>query len=918
MAETKSTKKDQPMLDPIAYRSDYPEENIIWATPATKEVTEKYIGEGTNNVYHPYNKNLTIDQLDTNYQYGQPAKDINAIDDSYITRRNDMIASALYNEWKVWYNDVVSFLQWQRNWYNSTEEDRATTTANVWNRLGQISAGNPKEENKEADTSRMESDLNKDTSGVIYGKTTADSGNPEKGIQTSSDANSAFKIMDEARIANVKSLLSMSTDAIATSIWLWDSTADSQAMVDYQSYYPELWAAVKAKIEQLKWQKAVNDITNWSADYATADIESKEKQTENDKKNKAESVATSSEEADSIIRDLNQDLSNNPSATTAEDTMARLTDEMNKLKTRLKNLNKEAHEVFKWDASDQLVKAYINNRTQEINDRLKELQYDYDSAYQRNRDAIDDAWKWREYWLKQDQLEMQKSQQSFNEWYQRQTLAKSSVVKDDNWVYWQINMNEDGTVYYTKVDQVQNYSNSWMKGKWLKNNNPWNIKDDTFWNVIWHDDSWFAIFATPEDWFDALVEKIKYNQTNPNSRYYWTTIREYFKIYAPSEDWNNPNSYAQSVAKALWVSVDTPISKLDPVEFAKVIANHDSGYNYSTYGQFRKWWANIDLNDIEVPDSVYVQNNWYMEWKVDPNSDEWKQLAQEYRESKAKELWYNISDTWELVPDADWKGTAAYKVISSDWVTPISFRQRIYNLVPATLKNNETELSNLYEIAKQLYEADYSADEASMVFYWLDPRDDTTWLLKPLVYLARTSWRKLWDDFYWNLWSLLESWNSKQAIRLVENTVLSDKEKEVEQKASSIVSKAQSLEVLLQNAESLVWPIDKPLNKLVEDWLWNEDYARLAADIDYVYWQLRNELLWANITEWEQEIYTNMFPKMEDKVSTIKEKLKSTKKAYLKDVNAIRKMYDLPTVNQYTLVDYGLRAELYKQLEANA
>jgi hypothetical protein len=35
------------------------------------------------------------------------------------------------------------------------------------------------------------------------------------------------------------------------------------------------------------------------------------------------------------------------------------------------------------------------------------------------------------------------------------------------------------------------------------------------------------------------------------------------------------------------VSVDTPISKLDPTKFASVIAKHDSGYDYSTYGNFR-------------------------------------------------------------------------------------------------------------------------------------------------------------------------------------------------------------------------------------------------------------------------------------------------------------------------------------------
>ena len=134
-----------------------------------------------------------------------------------------------------------------------------------------------------------------------------------------------------------------------------------------------------------------------------------------------------------------------------------------------------------------------------------------------------------------------------------------------------------------------------MKWKALHNNNPGNITDTTFWNVIWKDASWFAQFATPEDGFDALAEKIKYNQTNPNSGYYWMTILQYFNRYAPKFDrnWNptgnDPDGYAKSVADNLWVSVNTKIADLDTLEFAKQIAHHECGYDYSTYGKFRAW-----------------------------------------------------------------------------------------------------------------------------------------------------------------------------------------------------------------------------------------------------------------------------------------------------------------------------------------
>ena len=132
------------------------------------------------------------------------------------------------------------------------------------------------------------------------------------------------------------------------------------------------------------------------------------------------------------------------------------------------------------------------------------------------------------------------------------------------------------------------YEWSWMKGAWLRNNNPWNIKDTWFWNVLWTDDRWFAIFSCPEDWFDALVEKIE------NIQRWWSkvyspnmTLYDFFSKYAPSSDNNNPKAYAESVAKQLWTNASAKVSSVDATKFAAAIAKHDSWYNYSTYWQYR-------------------------------------------------------------------------------------------------------------------------------------------------------------------------------------------------------------------------------------------------------------------------------------------------------------------------------------------
>jgi hypothetical protein len=54
------------------------------------------------------------------------------------------------------------------------------------------------------------------------------------------------------------------------------------------------------------------------------------------------------------------------------------------------------------------------------------------------------------------------------------------------------------------------------------------------------------------------------------------TIEQYISRYAPSSDGNNPKEYAQRVASALGVSVNTKVSSLDTIQFAAQIAKNDS------------------------------------------------------------------------------------------------------------------------------------------------------------------------------------------------------------------------------------------------------------------------------------------------------------------------------------------------------
>ena len=866
-------------------------------------MNEKYTGEWVSNTYIDYNPNLKTSDLDPNYYYWEAARQQNRKEAGYIARRNDNIASALYNEGLTSKEDVANWLSQQREWMNSTEADRANTIESVWKRIWQIK---PKDEINDPEEI-PEMNLNDDFSGELYWKVTANDWQP---VKTLSDANSVYAKMNEARRENYTALSMMKAEDIATSIRSGTIPYGNQAYRDLQQFNPEKYQAVQEALKKQNWQEAVNAISKWDTSYTDKEVGAKNTTLETSKVTMAQSVSSSWEEAGQIVEDINSAMEWNVAASSAEQTMANIQSEMSKLNTRLKNLRSEANSAFKWDVPQYIVNAYIANRTQEINDRLTELKYDYNAAYERYQTELSNMWKQKEYDLQLQQLQMQKDQMDFNQWYQKQQLAKSNIVTDSNGKAWQLKTGADGSVYYEEITQVQQYAASGMKRKGLKNNNPWNIKDTTFGNVIGTDESWFARFATPEDWFDALVAKIQFNQTNPNSRYYGKTLREYFRIYAPSSDGNNPDAYAQSVAKQLWVSVDTPISQVDPVKLAAAIAKHDSGYDYSTYWQFRTgttWTsgtgANFNIDDIEIPWSIFEDDTLWM--TIDPKSDEWLKRIMEYLAPY-------------VVQNVDVNNTSYSQwPLSDDWITPIAYRQRIYQLVPWQLKNNVAELENLYNTARALYQAGYTADQAALTFYWLDLKNDQTWMMQTLVDIARSAWVNLSDEFYGNLGSFTERWLNWYAISMIENEIIPNEQRKEISKYEWMLRKIQNVRDALNNMEKkATWPISWRLSELKNKWFKSDsDYQEVVTAIDIAFSQLRNSLLWSAITESEKTLYSNLFPEKTDFYDNILIKLQQSEDWLITDINAIRNAYWLPSVNLEQQLNPSLRYVLYKSMQ---
>lgn len=221
----------------------------------------------------------------------------------------------------------------------------------------------------------------------------------------------------------------------------------------------------------------------------------------------------------------------------------------------------------------------------------------------------------------------------------------------------------------------------------VRNFNPGNITDLWFWGkrVEWER---FTVFNSPMEWFNALLQKVQYNQTNPASDYYGMNLLQYFAKYAPASDGNDPVSYANTVAWWLKVSPNTKISELDPVKFASAIARKENNSSYQML---------LDLWIITPERTLWTSPQWLMPWAwgawawtqlspeamgiIDwiakltdlPSADRTRVLA-EIKTSWQQILTQKVVNQSKLVIDkiqqiknSDWYKQAVWRTISKRW-----------------------------------------------------------------------------------------------------------------------------------------------------------------------------------------------------------------------------------------------------------
>jgi hypothetical protein len=113
------------------------------------------------------------------------------------------------------------------------------------------------------------------------------------------------------------------------------------------------------------------------------------------------------------------------------------------------------------------------------------------------------------------------------------------------------------------AEAIKKYE-GWYKGsKSYRNNNPGNLKYANQKGAFDTDLDGFAVFDTYESGWNALINQLviavngKSKNYNPEM-----TLVEFFKVFAPEEDNNEPNAYAIFVAQEIGIDPETKIKKV--------------------------------------------------------------------------------------------------------------------------------------------------------------------------------------------------------------------------------------------------------------------------------------------------------------------------------------------------------------------
>lgn len=581
MAENKN--QNPPMVDPIAYRPDYNAVSGSWVPLQNADVNinqywddssaanynnpelwgwtnTKYTGETTKNSQVAYNPNLTIDQLDPNYKYGQEAQIANSKQANYIAQRNDNIASALYNAGTTSIEDVENFLNQQAWFFNSNPNERENTKTAIFKRLGDLQKQQQQpEQTEKKDVSWDMQQLLWQEQNKLFGKVTADTWEPMQGIDTLSDGYAINQQMIQSRINKINALQNMNPIEIAALVKSGTTPYGETAMRDWKRMDPEGYAKFEQELNNSYDQDKVDSLTHGAATEETKSfIESVDKGMDNDSLNWIKENSTD-RNFDQVSSLLNDKLRTNQMASSAKEEMMNIKADIADIEAEIDDLPRQAREAFKSDVPEYLVQAFISNNQQRLQRELNKLQSRYSWLADIYKTEVSNTQWELEYQLKKDQLAMDRTKMNFDMAYKQAQLEQDSIKWDSKGNAYtirngQVIQLENGTAYAmyqgkvnTMIQQFEQMAEAnALYGQCEQFTD--DAAEDAAWvRMVWaggraettsDEKNWYAtqfnLFSDyiPEVWDIAVFDYRDASWASNDSKTYWHTM--YVAGYDPS------------------------------------------------------------------------------------------------------------------------------------------------------------------------------------------------------------------------------------------------------------------------------------------------------------------------------------------------------------------------------------------------
>lgn len=322
-------------------------------------------------------------------------------------------------------------------------------------------------------------------------------------------------------------------------------------------------------------------------------------------------------------------------------------------------------------------------------------------------------------------------------------------------------------------------------------------------------------------------------------------------------------------------------------------SNHETGMAIDIYS-----WGNWKLVKPTAEQTSILNKNWRFQ-----NPDlPWDQWHFDYK-------WVEETTQWA------WWRTARPAAQKND-LNFISFERQIKNNVPATLMNSEVELKQLDDRINSMREIGLSPEEAALTYMWFDintldsDNGDTT---SQIVDIIRQIPWSLPEGIMWVISNFTNSWKINEAVTLAENTAYAsiDNPDITENTARTIVWRSKDLIPLMEDFTNKFGFVEGNIEKQKNKFKNNPEATDILNKMTRLIADLQKDIWGSDFTETERQFLSPLIPSLQDPAQNALQKVRNMEEDTINQLNSVRRWLRLPEVNADTLINVNNRSDIY-------